>query len=65
VGVKVGGKLFLGSSDRYMDQSIGMNETNTFQLKCFFSMKIVCALEWALVGVRGGVAYSRNKQAHC
>jgi len=45
----------------FLDQSIGIDETNTFQLKFFFQHKI-CG-HHRFVGVRVGVAYSRDKLA--
>jgi len=58
MGVRVGVVNF------YLDQSIGIDETNTFQ-STFFILHESCGrhrLGW-LVGVRVGVAYSRYKLA--
>jgi len=47
----------VGVANFFLDQSIGIDETNTIQLK-FWAPQV-----WAFAGVRVGVAYSRNKLA--
>jgi len=48
----------------FLGQSTGMNETNSFQLKCFFSIKNCGHHRFArFVGFKVGVAYARNKLA--
>jgi len=57
MGVRVGVENF------FLDQSIGIDEINTFLLTFFSSMKIVGATDLGVMGVRVGVASSRDKLA--
>jgi len=59
MGVRVGVAIFF-----FVDQSIGFDETNTFQLKfCIYHENCGLHRFGLFVGVRVGVAYSRNKLA--
>jgi len=51
MGVRVG----VANRRFFLGQSIGMDETNTFQLKCLASMTLWASQVWAALGVRVGV----------
>jgi len=56
-------RLYGRVANFFLDQSIGIDEINTFQLTFFSSMKIVGATDLGVMDVRVGVASSRDKLA--